>query len=116
MGAGRSRTPAKLQFEPRIDILQHGYDICAAKYGKLARQVPSETLFLPQNKTSSPALGVGEFRGGDFARGHVHVHCHKAQHECATTPWHTKRPITAAKSFIILAYFLSGNAGKIVGV
>ena len=26
VGATRSRTPAELQYEPRIDVLQHGYE------------------------------------------------------------------------------------------
>ena len=45
MGTSRSRMPVKLQYEPRVDILQQYYDVCAAKYGKLARLVPSEVLF-----------------------------------------------------------------------
>ena len=35
--------PAKLQYEPRVDTRQHGYDVCAAKYATLARLVHTET-------------------------------------------------------------------------
>ena len=53
MGTSRSTTPVKLQYEPRVDIiLQHGYSIYAAKYGKLARLVPSKITFFPQNRKS----------------------------------------------------------------
>ena len=34
-GASRFRTSAKLQYEPCVTILQRGYDVCAAKYGRL---------------------------------------------------------------------------------
>ena len=27
---------AKLYYEPRVNILQHGHDVCATKYGRLA--------------------------------------------------------------------------------
>ena len=56
MGTSRSRMPVKLQYEPRVDILQQYYDVCAAKYGKLARLVPSETSFFPQN-----GIGMDQF-------------------------------------------------------
>ena len=49
MGTSRSRTPANLQYEPRVDILQHDYAVCAANFGKLARVVPSEVTFSTQN-------------------------------------------------------------------
>ena len=55
-GASRSRTPIKLQYEPRVTILQHDYDVCAAKYGMLARLVPSEIPFCA-HQTSSPVAG-----------------------------------------------------------
>ena len=45
--------PVKLgSYEPRVticSILQHGYDVCAAKFGRLARLVPSEIMFFVQN-------------------------------------------------------------------
>ena len=37
-------------------ILQHGYDACATKYGRLTRQVPSETMFFVQNLEPSTLL------------------------------------------------------------
>ena len=48
-GTSRARTPVKLQYEPRITVLQHGYDVCATKYGRLGRLVPSEIPFFVQN-------------------------------------------------------------------
>ena len=44
---GPERT--NLQYELHVDILQHGYDACATKYGRLARLVPSEIQFFVQN-------------------------------------------------------------------
>ena len=46
---GPERPQSFIVYEPRVDTLQQGYDICAAKYGKPAPLVPTETLFLPQN-------------------------------------------------------------------
>ena len=56
MGTSRSRTSTKLHYEPRVDILQHGYNVRAAKYGKLARLVPTETSFflLTTKRLGSP--------------------------------------------------------------
>ena len=54
VGTSRSRIPAKLQYEPRVDTLQHDYDACAAKYGTLTRLVPTETALSPQNLEPSP--------------------------------------------------------------
>ena len=42
-GTGRVRTPATFQHESRVDILHPGYG-GAAKYGRLARLVPTETV------------------------------------------------------------------------
>ena len=65
-------SPAKLQYEPRVDILQHGYGVCAAKYGTLARMVPTKTPFLPQNLEPShiPYRGASK-REAHGARGEV---------------------------------------------
>ena len=50
VGTSRSRPPAKVQYEPRVDILQHGYGVCAVKYGMLlARLEPTETPLSAQN-------------------------------------------------------------------
>ena len=51
MGTSRSRTPDKLQYDPRVHILQHGHDVNYAKYGKLARLVTTEMV--SSRKTSS---------------------------------------------------------------
>ena len=58
----RSRSPAKLQYEPRIHTVQHGYyDIvaCATKYGRLALLVLTETPFSPQNLEPVSSLNFG---------------------------------------------------------
>ena len=55
-GTSRSRPPAKLQYEPRIHIVHHGYDVCATKYGMLARLVPTETPSSPQNLERAQAV------------------------------------------------------------
>ena len=49
VGTSQSRPPAKRQYEPRIHTVQHGHDVYASKYGMLARLVPTETPFSPQN-------------------------------------------------------------------
>ena len=70
--ASRSRTPAKLQYEPRVDILQRGYDVRAAKYGRQARLAPTEITFFPQNVEPShpppPPRPEKLFRHGASAR------------------------------------------------
>ena len=48
----RSRTPAKLQYEPCVHVMQHAYGICAAKYGRVVRLAPSEIMFFVQNFNS----------------------------------------------------------------
>ena len=63
-GTSRDRTPVKLEYEPHVTILQHGYDVCAAKYGRLARLVPSETLLFAQNLEGAQDRALdGERRG-----------------------------------------------------
>ena len=48
VGTSRVRTPTKFNMSPsRVDILQHGYQVCAIKYSTLARLVPSETTDSP---------------------------------------------------------------------
>ena len=46
-GDSRSRTPAKQKYEPRIDILLHGYEY--ANTACWPDWLPTETQFLPQN-------------------------------------------------------------------
>ena len=82
----RSRTPVKLQYEPRIIVLQHGYDVCAPKYGRLARVVPSEILFFVQNlkprleqkfgrRTVTAVIQCGGNRAHENLRHHgTHAH------------------------------------------
>ena len=45
--ASRSRTPAKLQYEPRVDILQHSYDCAQLNTACWPDCLPTETRFLP---------------------------------------------------------------------
>ena len=53
--ASRARIPAKLQYEPRVDILQHGYAYAQLNTSCWPDWLPTETLFLPQNV--EPRLG-----------------------------------------------------------
>ena len=58
---GRTEFPWVLQYEPRVDVLQHGYNARAAKYGKLAR---SQLVRKPRSahKTSIPGYRVRRVR------------------------------------------------------
>ena len=48
VGTSRSRTtPAKQHDEPRVDIVQFGHHVCAAKYSMLARLATLGNIVLP---------------------------------------------------------------------
>ena len=51
---GYRRRPERPQSSNMSHILQDGYTVRAAEYGKLARLVPTEISFLPQNLVPSP--------------------------------------------------------------
>ena len=44
-GTSRSRTPAKLQYEPRVDILQRGYEYAPLNTAWWPDWLPTETRF-----------------------------------------------------------------------
>ena len=53
--ASRSSTPVKLQHEPRVDILQHGYECAPLKYRMFARQATHRGTVLTTKHLDSPA-------------------------------------------------------------
>ena len=51
--ASRSGTPAKLQYEPRVGILQHGIEYAPLNTACWPAWLPPETQFLPQKVEST---------------------------------------------------------------
>ena len=45
----RSRTPAKLQYEPRVELLQHGYEHAQLNTACWPDRLPTETCFFTRN-------------------------------------------------------------------